>query len=401
MSRHSSIKTTLSSDIKSHASPSNIKSQISNIQSPRVAIVADWLIGGGAERVVYELHRLYPDAQIYTSYCNKKSRAQFKDADIRVSYMQRFPLSKLYKFLPILREHWFENVNLKEFDLIISASGAEAKGIKNIKPSALHINYCHSPTHYYWVRYYEYLQNPGFGIFDPIARIGIKLLLESRQRWDYRAAQRPKYIIANSNCVKDRIEQIYNRDSEVIFPPVDTKRFHSNIKYQISNIKRSGFVIAGRQTPYKRIDLAVAACTKAGLPLTVIGDGPEHKKLKKMAGPTISFKTNVSDGEISKYFQEASAFIFPNEDDFGITPVEAMAAGTPVIALKAGGALDYVIPGKTGEFFTKQNADSLADVLTNFDASKYDSEKIIAHAKNFSVEAFHKNIGQFVNSKLK
>ena len=164
---------------------------------------------------------------------------------------------------------------------------------------------------------------------------------------------------------------------------------------------RKGFVIAGRQTPYKRIDLAVAACTKAGLPLTVIGDGPEHKKLKKMAGPTITFKNGVSDSEISKYFQEASAFIFPNEDDFGITPVEAMAAGTPVIALKAGGALDYVIPGKTGEFFTKQNVDSLADVLSNFDASKYDSEKIIAHAKNFSVETFHKNISQFVNSKLK
>jgi len=379
----------------------NEKREMKNEAPPRVAIVHDWLVGGGAERVVYELHKLYPKAPIYTSYCNKKSREQFKDADIRTSYMQRFPFSKLYKFLPILREWWFESVNLRDYDVIISSSGAEAKGIKNIRPSALHINYCHSPTHYYWVRYYEYLQNPGFGIFDPIARIGLKLLIESRQRWDYRAAQRPKYIIANSNCVKDRIEQIYNRESTVIHPPVDTKRFHtSNIKYQISNIHRKGFVIAGRQTPYKRIDLAVSACTLAELPLTVIGNGPDHKKLKKLAGPTVTFKTNVSDSEIAKYFQSAEAFIFPNDDDFGITPVEAMAAGTPVIALKAGGALDYVIPGTTGEFFTQQTPEAIAEVLKNFDSSKYSPEKISAHAETFSTETFHKNITHFISQKI-
>lgn len=200
--------------------------------------------------------------------------------------------------------------------------------------------------------------------------------------------------------MKDRIEQIYNRESTVIHPPVDTKRFHtSNIKYQISNIHRKGFVIAGRQTPYKRIDLAVAACTLAELPLTVIGNGPDHKKLKKLAGPTVTFKTNVSDSEIAKYFQSAQAFIFPNEDDFGITPVEAMAAGTPVIALKAGGALDYVIPGTTGEFFTQQTPEALVEVLKNFDASKYNPERISTHAENFSVETFHKNVTHFISQK--
>lgn len=378
----------------------NDKREMRNELSPRVAIIHDWLVGGGAERVVYELHKIYPDAPIYTAFCNKKSREYFKGADIRTGFMQKFPFSKLYKFLPILREYWFERLDLTEYDLIISSSGAEAKGIKNIRPSALHINYCHSPTHYYWIRYYEYLQNPGFGIFDPIARIGLKLLIENRQKWDYRAAQRPKYMIANSSCVKDRIEEIYNRESTVIHPPVDTHRF-SNIKYQISDIRRSGFVIAGRQTPYKRIDLAVEACTKADLPLTVIGNGPDHKKLKKIAGPTITFLTNVSDKEIVKHFQNAKAFIFPNEDDFGITPVEAMASGTPVIALKAGGALDYVIPGKTGEFFEKQTSEALAETLKNFDPNKYNPSIISAHAEQFSVKVFQKNIADFVAGKLK
>ena len=380
----------------------NEKREMRNELSPRVAIIHDWLVGGGAERVVYELHKIYPDAPIYTAFCNKKSREYFKGADIRTGFMQKFPFSKLYKFLPIFRELWFERLDLTDYDLIISSSGAEAKGIKNIRPSALHINYCHSPTHYYWIRYYEYLQNPGFGIFDPIARIGLKLLIEKRQKWDYRAAQRPKYMIANSSCVKDRIEEIYNRESTVIHPPVDTHRFTSKMedgKWKMEN--RSGFVIAGRQTPYKRIDLAVEACTKANLPLTVIGNGPDHKKLKKIAGPTITFLTNVSDKEIVKHFQNAKAFIFPNEDDFGITPVEAMSAGTPVIALKAGGALDYVIPGKTGEFFEKQTVEALVEILENFDPSKYNPKTISTHAENFSVEKFHKNITDFVAGKLR
>ena len=361
----------------------------------KVAIVCDWLVGGGAERVVLELHHLFPKAPIFTSHCNKASYEQFKGADIRVSYMQKFPFSVLRKFLPVLREKWFERLDLREYDLVISSSGAEAKGIKNLRHSALHINYCHSPTHYYWVRYYEYVQQPGFGIFNPIARVGLKLLVESRQRWDYRAAQRPKFMIANSTCVKDRIEQIYNRDSTVVHPPVDTKRFAGK-----SQPERTGFVVAGRQTPYKRIDLAIEACNQANLPLTVVGDGPEHRKLKKMAGPTITFKTGVSDAQIAKYFQSAQAFIFPNEDDFGITPVEAMAAGTPVIALKLGGALDYVVPGLTGEFFLKQTPEALAETLQNFKSGSYDSAKITAHAAKFSIENFHKNMNEFLTSCL-
>lgn len=369
------------------------------MEGKKVAIVHDWLVGGGAERVVYELHRMFPKAPIYTAYCNESSQKAFKDAEIHVSFMQKFPFKKLRKFLPILRQHWFENLDLKEYDLIISSSGAEAKAVRS-RPDAVHISYCHSPTHYYWIRYDEYMKHPGFGILDPLARIGLKLLLKPNRRWDYGAAQHANFMIANSTEVQKRIEEFYNRESKVIHPPVDTKRFSmGNGKWEMGN--RNGFVVAGRQTPYKKIDLAVQACTLAKLPLTVIGNGPEHKKLMKMAGPTITFLTGVTDEQIPKYFQKAEAFIMPNEDDFGITPVEAMAAGTPVIAYKAGGALDYLVPGATGEFFSEQTPESLAQVLKNFKPEKYNHQKIAHHAENFSVEIFHKKMADFINHTTK
>lgn len=160
----------------------------------KVAIVHDWLVGGGAERVVMALHEMYPDAPIYTAYCNDSSKKAFSTADIRTSYMQHFPFSHLYKFLPILRQKWFECLDLRAYDLIISSSGAEAKGIKRLKPGAKHINYCHSPTHYYWVRYEEYLKNPGFGkLFDPIARLGLKILVGLNRKWDYKSSTTSRY----------------------------------------------------------------------------------------------------------------------------------------------------------------------------------------------------------------
>lgn len=356
----------------------------------KVAIVHDWLVGGGAERVVMALHEMYPDAPIYTAYCNESSRVAFSGADIRTSYMQRYPFSRLYKFLPILRQQWFSRLDLRDYDLVLSSSGAEAKGIKRLKKGAKHICYCHSPTHYYWVRYDEYLKNPGFGrYFDPIARIGLKLFVGLNRRWDFKAAQRPDIMIANSTCVQDRIKKYYGRDSVVIHPPVDTKRF------ALSTAKRTGFVVAGRQTPYKRIDLAVAACTHAGLPLKVIGNGPDHGKLVAMAGPTIEFLTDVSDKEMPKYFGGAQAFIMANEDDFGIVPVEALATGTPVVAYKAGGALDY-INSSTGLFFTHQGIQALAETLKRAAKHPWKPKVISSHAQKFSTETFKSNIENLI-----
>jgi glycosyltransferase involved in cell wall biosynthesis len=357
----------------------------------RVAIVHDWLVGGGAERVVYEIHKLYPKAPIFTAYYDESSLSYFKGADVRTSYMQNFPFSKVRKLLPILRQRWFESIDLSEYDLVISSSGAEAKGVKTL-PETIHIDYCHTPTHYYWVRYQEYMDNPGMGWLDPIARFGLKNLLKYGRKWDYKAAQRPNYFIANSNAVKARIKEFYNRESIVIHPPVDVNRF----KPKNFDSPRSGFVVAGRQTPYKRIDLAISACTKAELPLTVIGNGPDHNKLRRLAGPTITFKSNVSDNEMPEYFQKAWAFIFPNEDDFGITAVEAMAAGTPVIAYKAGGALDYVVPNKTGIFFEDQSPEALAEILKNFKPEKFDPKVISNHTENYSSDEFINKLLNFI-----
>lgn len=363
----------------------------------KVAIVCDWLTGiGGAERVVLELHKIFPDAPIYTSQYNPAKIDWFQDADVRTTWLQKLP-TRLKKFLPVLRARSFSQLDLSMYDLVISSSGAEAKGIKTSKDT-LHVNYCHAPTHYYWSRYDTYLAQPGFGILDPLARLGLRLLVGPLRHWDYRAAQNPDIIIANSTFTQTEIKKYYHRDSVVVHPPVDVERFQTaNSKLQTPN-SRQGFVITGRQTPYKRIDIAVAACTKLGLPLTVIGNGPDHTKLVAMAGNTVTFLTDVSDAELPGYLQSAEAFIFPGVDDFGIAAVEAMAAGTPVIAYQAGGALDYVIPGKTGVFFTEQTVDSLCTALSTFKPKVFDTVVIQKSATEFRAAAFQKSIASIISS---
>lgn len=366
----------------------------------KVAIVCDWLTGiGGAERVVLELHRLFPNAPIYTSQYDPKAIDWFKDADVRTTWLQKLPKG-LKKFLPALRARSFSKLDLSSYDLVISSSGAEAKGVR-VRKGALHICYCHAPTHYYWSRYNEYMKHPGFGVFNPLARIGLKLLVGPMRHWDHKAAQRPGLLIANSTHTQSKIKEYYGRESTVIHPPVDTARFRTPGTSYNRPKDRKGFVIAGRQTPYKRVDLAVKACTKLGVRLAVIGNGPDHQKLRRMAGPTITFLTNVSDEAIRDDFQSAEAFIFPNVDDFGITPVEAMAAGTPVIAFNGGGARDYVIPGKTGLFFNKQTVESLASVLRGFDARQFDNAAIAAHAQQFNVATFRANMVKFIKEQLR
>ena len=372
--------------------------------------------------MVEQLHKIYPQAPIYTAYCSPVWRQRLAGAKIITSYMQNWPLPKLRKFLPPLRAMWFSRLDLSGYDLVISSSGAEAKGVK-VKTPAVHINYCHAPTHYYWSRYDEYLNSPGFGFLDPVARLGLKLLVGPMRKWDFKAAQRPHHIIANSSYIKGQVKQYYGRDAQVINPPVDIDRFkilnkpapHQNLSGAVSNriaerqvlgagsssatlenkfsggpVPRNGFLAAGRQTPYKRIDLAVAACTKLNIPLTVIGNGPEHKKLKKIAGRSVTFLKGLTDEDIVKHFQSVNAFIFPGVDDFGIVAVEALAAGTPVIAYKDGGALDYIRPGQNGIFFDTQDVDSLAKTLSSFNPAQFDSGKVRQSALPFSPQEFQR-----------
>lgn len=372
--------------------------------SPRVALVHDWLVGGGAEQVVLELHKMFPDAPIYTSFCSDEWRDKL-DHKVITGFLQAWPFSALRKFLPILRIWWFKNLNLSNYDLIICSSGnGEAKHIKIGKwkmengKKPVHILYCHTPTHYYWRHYNQYIKNPGFGFLNPIVRLGLKILVKPLRKLDYKAAQQPNTIIANSFHIQADIKKYYHRDSQIIHPPVDTERF----KLSTSGSRlsaREGFVTVGRQVPYKKTEIIIEACNKLGLPLTVVGNGPENKKLKKLAGPTITFDTKASDEKVAKYMATAEAFIFAAEEDFGITPVEAMAAGTPVIAYKAGGALDYVITGKTGEFFEKQTVASLKNTLQDFRPSSYDKTTLIKYSEQFSKKQFKTKLTQFVREQ--
>jgi glycosyltransferase involved in cell wall biosynthesis len=358
------------------------------VKAKKVAIVHDWLVGGGAERVVFELHQLFPDAPIYTSYCSPEWR-KLLDNKVITGYLQHWPFSRLRKFLAVLRIWWFTHLDFSGYDLVISSSGnGEAKGIR-VPKGTIHVCYCHTPTHFYWRHYDQYLRQPGFGIFDPFARIGLRLLVGPLRKWDLKASKRPDYLIANSTHIQADIQKYYGRGSVIIHPPVNTEWFS-----KVANTRnRQGFVTMGRLATAKRTDVIVQACTTLSLPLKVIGDGPDYERLQKLAGPTVTFfsKANgnrVSDQDMADQLGGATAFLFASFDDAGIAPIEALATGTPVIAYKAGGALDYVVPGKTGIFFNEQAPESLIAVLRDFSPSNYHAREISQFATQFSVQSF-------------
>jgi len=369
---------------------------MSSSKKLKVAIVCDWLTGiGGAERVVLELHKLYPDAPIFTSQYDPSRIDWFVDADVRTTWLQRLPTG-LKKFLPLLRAWTFSRLDLSEYDLVLSSSGAEAKGVKT-GSKTVHICYCHSPTHYYWIRHDEYLDNPGFPFgLNWLARIGLKSLIGPLKRWDRHAAKQPDFLIANSSHTQAMIKRYYRRESTVIFPPVETNRFQTRDKSAL----RHGFVVAGRQTPYKRFDLAIAACNELKIPLVVIGDGPDHRRLEKLGGRSTTFLSNVNDSEMVGHFASALGYIMPNMDDFCIVAVEAMAAGTPVIAYNKGGALDYVVQGKSGLFFDRQTVKSLMGVLETAANKNWDYSAIAMDAEQFSVTNFAQNMQNYIKDCL-
>ena len=387
----------------SKRSPSSIKPQASTIQAPKLALVIDWLdTMGGAETMLLVLHEMYPEAPIYTSVYDKKRMTKFNDCDVRTSYMQwLLPAFIRYKHVlwPVLRAHAFRQLDMSEFDLIISVSTAEAKAVKK-RPDSVHICYCNTPTRYFWSHYEEFKKKFNFGPLTFAIRPFIPLFVRWMRRWDLEAASRVDYFLANSTTVGKRIEKYYERESKVVFPPVNTNRF-SNLKSQISNMPPSGFIVWGRHVPYKRFDLAVEACTRLKLPLTVIGAGPETKKLKAMAGPTITFAGRASDEELERIAHQSEAFLFPGEEDFGISPVEAMAAGLPVIAYKSGGALDYVTEGETGVFFEEQTVESLCGVLSSFNKSDYSQNDLANMSKKFSTEQFVRKLHAYVKHVTK
>ena len=362
----------------------------------KIAIVSDWLTSiGGAERVLLAMHELYPEAPIYTSQYDPSKINWFDDAQVKTTWLQTLPKkSTVRKLLPVLRRQAFQHIDLRDFDIIISSSGAEAKAVKKLKKGAVHITYCHSPTHYYWIRYKDYLKEPVFGMLNPVARAGLKILGGPMRKWDYKVAQRPDVLIANSTHIQQKIAEYYDRDSIVIHPPVEIDRFTGHA----ATTKRKGLIITGRQVPYKRFDLAIGAAIQLNQPLTIIGNGPMHKKLVAQAEghKNIQFLTNVTDAQLPKLLSRSELFIFPGIEDFGIAPVEAMAAGTPVVAYGEGGALDYVTD-TTGILFTQQTEDSLADAIIAAQNSTWNHKKISKEVKKFNASNFKKQLSAIIN----
>lgn len=330
-------------------------------KKPKVAIVHDWLTNmGGAEPLVLEIHKLFPNAPIYTSVYDAKMTA-FNHIDVRTTDLQtKLPKALRYKHVlwPTLRAKAFRKLDLSEFDIIISSSTAEAKSVRKTRPGQVHIAYVHTPTRYYWSHYEEFRREFNFGPLTPFIRPFIPVLVKRMRKLDLEATKDIDVFIANSTVTQQRIKKYYNRPSTVVYPPIEVQKFTPP-----PTGERNGYILWGRHVPYKRFDLAVQACTKLNVPLTVVGSGPDTERLKSLAGPTITFTGRVSDAELVRLSHTHKAFLFPNEEDFGMSAVEALAAGLPVIAYKKGGALDIVQEGETGVFFTEQTVDSLTGAI--------------------------------------
>jgi glycosyltransferase involved in cell wall biosynthesis len=361
---------------------------------PRVALVNHWLVSpGGAERVVVELHKLWPEAPIYTAAYSPKKFPELAGADVRTTWLDKVPLAKRkHQFFPILRALAFKSLDLSEYDIVITSDAAEAKMVKTGE-NTLHICYCHTPIRYLWVDYEWYMKHPPFGWLNPLARVVLKFTLGWLKSMDYDGAQRVNWFVANSHNVAQRIRKYYGRDSQVIYPPIDTERF------KLSRKHGDYYLIVGRQVAYKRLDLAVDAFNELGLDLRVAGVGEEAAKQAARSKPNIEFLGRVSDEKLVELYAGAKGFIFPTEEDFGMVPVEAMASGTPVIAYASGGALEYVIEGETGVLFKDQTAVGLKEAIERFEKMKFSPERVRAEAEKFAATVFDKAILDLVSEK--
>jgi len=361
----------------------------------KVAIVADWLTNmGGAENVIENFMELYPDADIFTTVYNPdKMSEEFQKREINTSFLQYIPLArKNWKiFLPFLPMA-IEQLDLSKYDLVLSSSSSIAHGaITN--PQTMHVCYCHNPMRYVWDGCHEYIEQSGYNKF---IKLIIPFILNYVRTWDYYAADRPDFYIANSKFVKTRIKKYFNQKSDVIHPPVDTTMFSPATDDKLGDY----FVILSRLVHFKKVDLVVRAFSKLGLTLKVVGEGPEKEYLESIAGPSVDFLGRIGNEEMGKLLQRCQAMIFPQEEDFGITPLEAMASGRPVIAYKAGGALETVVEGVTGTFFEEQTENCLMDTIRNFDAHAYNKTLLRQHAMKFGKQRFKKEIKEFIDKKL-
>ena len=364
----------------------------------RIALVHDYLNQyGGAEKVLEAFLEIFPDAPIYTLLYDKKIVDKFfPSKKINVSFLQKLPfIRKHHRFFPPLMPLAVERLDLSDYDVVLSDSAAFGKGVIT-KSETLHVCYCHTPIRYAWDDSHKYIRE--FSMFK-LAKFFVPIFMNYLRLWDREAAHRVDRFICNSSFVAQRIKKYYKQESEIIHPPVNTENFGLKNDETKNMPKKSEeyFLMVGRLLPYKRFDMAIEAFNKLELPLKIIGNGPEMKKLKRMANWNIEFLGEVDNKNLKEYYQNCQALIFPQEEDFGIVALEAMACGRPVIAYRGGGALESVLEGKTGVFFDEQNVDSLVEAVKNFDASRFDSKAIHQHALKFDKKIFKQKIKDFID----
>lgn len=358
----------------------------------KVALVYDRVNSwGGAERVLLDLHSLFPQAPLFTAVYNKKTASWADIFDIRTSFLQQIPgAASRHQFLPLLMPFAFEAFTFDDYDLVISVTSEAAKGIVT-KPRTKHICYILTPTRYLWSGYSTYFSNPTLKLLSQPA-------ITKLREWDKVAGHRPDVMISISQEVRNRVKKYYQRDSLVIYPGVTLTEDKRKSK---SKKKDAGFFLIvsrlSKFTKYKRVDLAIDAFNELRLPLKIVGSGNWERELKAKAGPTIEFLGNLTDEALVEYYRQCKALIFPGVEDFGLTIIEAQLFGKPVIALRAGGAKETIREGITGYFFDKQTKESLIEAVKKFKTFSFDEQASKKQAEKFSSKKFKKDFLAVVN----
>jgi len=356
----------------------------------RIALVHDYFVQmGGAERVAEAMHDSFPSAPMYTTVALPKSLPKrLRLADIRTSLMQRLPaMERRFRHYFMLYPFAVEHFDLSSYDLIFSSSSGYAKGVRK-RRNAIHVCYCYTPMRWVW-RYDDYVERERFG--KGIRRL-LPLFLWGLRKWDLRASRQPNYYITSSHLVASRIRKTYGREAHVIPPPIDVNRFH------MSNDIDDYYLVLSRLMPYKRIDLAIEACKRMNRRLVIIGDGPDRQRLEKMADDRIEFLGRQPDAIVNYYAARCRALLFLGEEDFGMAPLEANAAGRPVIAYRGGGAVETIEENKTGIFFDQPDSRSLSTAIERFESMQWDQYTLRRHAEKFDRTVFTFRVLQFLGS---
>ena len=356
---------------------------------PRIAMFQDYLAQhGGAERVTEAIHQALPTADLHTTLAvPEKLSPYLRQLNPKTTWMQTLPAkSKLYRHYFLFYPLAVESTHLENYDLIVSSCCGYAKGVKK-SPEAVHVCYCHNPMRWVW-RFNEYMARE---TFNRPTKAALHWMVQGLKRWEMQAATRPDYFIANSNIVAKRLKASFNREAIVIEPPIETSRF------SISKEVDDYYLILARLVSYKRIDLAVEACTRTGRRLVVVGSGPDRARLEAMAGPTVQFLGRRPDEEVNRLASRCRALIFPGEEDFGMAPLEINAAGRPVIAYGAGGATETVIPELNGVLFYEQSANALIAALDDFESKNWNPVAIRRHAQRYDVKVFQERLLRFLS----